>query len=651
MFDVQGAKKAGYSDAEIAEHLGQQSKFDVAAARKAGYSDTDIIGHLSKGSKAQPKAKPSVAKDVGKQYLSGLAEGVAGISDMVMQANPFGTVTGMLGNAANLAELTRGRSGPNITAAPLSTQQRAITRAAPKAETRAGRYARTGGQMTLNAVAPGGAARRVANVVLPAVGSEAAAEVAEAAGANPFGVAAARTGGALAGAALSSANVRNPFRERAPAELIARRARQDPAAMTQRAEEYRAAGIEPTLTDVVDDAGRGAIRAAASRMTEGRDQANVFARSRTLNLPDRMSTQARRTMSADPRTPDEIRTSMAQQRSQNAAQAFGAVRGETIPLADETVAALRTDYGRGAIREAASRERDPEIRAALNRLTNDVLDQPGQTQITIGMADRISRVLNGQAQAAGRSGDNELAGLLGDLAGNIRNPARQASPGYQAALEGFAADSRLQEAAGVGENMLRRNTDEFAAQAQRLGPEERALAQAAGRRAIERAAGENPSSAAGVARRIAEAPEQQARNAALLGPEGAQNLQQGMRLEAQAVDNANMIAPRTGSWTQQNTADASRMAGALRVGGQLVRRDFLGLATDWLRSRGMSDDQARALIEMAVDPAQTDRAIEIIGGRYGQEGVQQLLQWRNAAVIGAASTASTAAAQSAPAAQ
>ena len=46
-FDVNGALEAGYSPAEIADHLGEQRKFDVAGARKEGYSDNEIIGHLA----------------------------------------------------------------------------------------------------------------------------------------------------------------------------------------------------------------------------------------------------------------------------------------------------------------------------------------------------------------------------------------------------------------------------------------------------------------------------------------------------------------------------------------------------------------------------------------------------------------------------
>lgn len=52
-FDIDGARKAGYSDAEIADHLAQSSKFDVSGARNAGYSDAEILQHLSQPS--QPK--------------------------------------------------------------------------------------------------------------------------------------------------------------------------------------------------------------------------------------------------------------------------------------------------------------------------------------------------------------------------------------------------------------------------------------------------------------------------------------------------------------------------------------------------------------------------------------------------------------------
>ena len=46
-FDIQGAKKEGYSDREIADYLASQKKFDLKGARKEGYSDEEIIKHLA----------------------------------------------------------------------------------------------------------------------------------------------------------------------------------------------------------------------------------------------------------------------------------------------------------------------------------------------------------------------------------------------------------------------------------------------------------------------------------------------------------------------------------------------------------------------------------------------------------------------------
>lgn len=59
-FDVEGARKAGYSDTDIAEFLASQSKFDAGAARQAGYGDADIIAHL---------LKPAAVDNAEKQYF------------------------------------------------------------------------------------------------------------------------------------------------------------------------------------------------------------------------------------------------------------------------------------------------------------------------------------------------------------------------------------------------------------------------------------------------------------------------------------------------------------------------------------------------------------------------------------------------------
>lgn len=78
-FDVEGARKGGYSDEEIAGYLGKQSNFDVLSASKAGYDYGEIINHLTK---QQPKTEaapvtaitPAIAPVQGKPSTIPMAE-------------------------------------------------------------------------------------------------------------------------------------------------------------------------------------------------------------------------------------------------------------------------------------------------------------------------------------------------------------------------------------------------------------------------------------------------------------------------------------------------------------------------------------------------------------------------------------------------
>ena len=63
-FDIEGAKKAGYSDKEIADYLGKSSEFDLEGARKSGYKDNEIISHLSGyAQQGPPIPDPTVPTD------------------------------------------------------------------------------------------------------------------------------------------------------------------------------------------------------------------------------------------------------------------------------------------------------------------------------------------------------------------------------------------------------------------------------------------------------------------------------------------------------------------------------------------------------------------------------------------------------------
>lgn len=61
-FDVEAARKDGYSEQEIADHLASRTKFDAAKARTDGWSDAEIIQHLVTNKVQRPETLGEEAK-------------------------------------------------------------------------------------------------------------------------------------------------------------------------------------------------------------------------------------------------------------------------------------------------------------------------------------------------------------------------------------------------------------------------------------------------------------------------------------------------------------------------------------------------------------------------------------------------------------
>lgn len=88
-FDIEGARKAGYSDTEIADYLGQENGFDTSAALKSGYTPDEIIGHLTAApsvpSTPEPAPEKSFLFSVGDNFTS-LVKGVAATNPVIGRA-------------------------------------------------------------------------------------------------------------------------------------------------------------------------------------------------------------------------------------------------------------------------------------------------------------------------------------------------------------------------------------------------------------------------------------------------------------------------------------------------------------------------------------------------------------------------------------
>ena len=92
--DIEKAKAAGYSDAEIVDHLSQSSTLDVNKARKAGYSDSDLLQHFKNVAPAAP-VKPPEATPQDQSVFRQVADvplkvGAGVVSGVRMIADAFG---------------------------------------------------------------------------------------------------------------------------------------------------------------------------------------------------------------------------------------------------------------------------------------------------------------------------------------------------------------------------------------------------------------------------------------------------------------------------------------------------------------------------------------------------------------------------------
>lgn len=365
------------------------------------------------------------------------------------------------------------------------------------------------------------------------------------------------------------------------------------------------AGAEPSLVNVAGEQTKGYVRAAASRMTPARDVVQQRADAARLNLPDRIGLQARRNISDDPRNPEQVVADMTAARDAAATRNYAQV-DELVTVPDAVKDMLSDASGRQIIARAradAIENQDWMRQAELDQLLRET--QNGQLpRISASTIDRL--VISAR----------ERAGTFAEQGMRLRARGAMARRGQlDATLDDvealaparadYAAQSRNIDAAEAGSDFLRAGSaDEFAGA---MGAaSDLTGARATARRAVERAVGENVSAAPGVARRIADAPEQQMRNTSMLGPEGAERLQAGMRAEANVVQDLVDIAPRTGSQTQNKTADQETIGGiaeAVRTfaGGPQA---WLGAAVNRLKTLGLSDADAQIIAEVATDPAQ-----------------------------------------------
>lgn len=393
---------------------------------------------------------------------------------------------------------------------------------------------------------------------------------------------------------------------------LADRSPQNVNALNANAARYSAETIEPTAADVVDDGARGLMRALGTRQTPARQAAREFTANRAEGLQDRISTQARRTISDDPRMPSEIRDQAGQRAREQAAPLYEQAYAQPVEMTEELSGLLQTPAGQAAM--------DRARRIAANERREINLEQPDMQ--TLDYVKRgLDDVLEGyRDRTTGRMALDTEGRAVQDVLSNFRGELDRINPSYAAARATYADSAKLQGAVDLGEQFMRMEADQFAAAIARLSPEEQEVARAAARRAVERAAG-TQGQAPGVAQRLSGGREQGMRSEALLGD--AEPMQRAMGTELEALRNAQAINPAQGSPTSMNLQDAGNAAGIMSAVANPGRAAASAIINR-VRSRGFNDQEAEAVVQAAIDPNRTQEVIDILSQRMSRREARNL---------------------------
>lgn len=406
---------------------------------------------------------------------------------------------------------------------------------------------------------------------------------------------------------------------------------------TAQAEARRLGVTEPSIADLGGQNTRALARSAGMRQTPAREFMSKNAETVRSGLPDTVSGAGQRFVSSDPRSVPVAEEALINLQRTNARQNYGSVRGDKVLMQPETAAMLRSPDARAVVAEAARRASlrgEVEVAAELNRLPADVLDQPGQVELSVGALDRIKRVFDSRSTVASRSGDNDAAGGYTGISKALRDGADPQSPGYAQAREIFEQDARRLGALDIGDNILNGSgNNNFLQEAAGMTPQERALGALAARDRLANVANETESGPLNVISRM-QAQNPQNRLAALVGPENSADYARALALEREAMRTANFMDTARGSQTAPLQQDQNALAGASEM-FQAARGNPIAMITVAAKGLGMRDAEAEAIALALADRSRTDEVLAYLERMYGpQNGPTVYGQLMRAAQIG-----------------
>lgn len=413
----------------------------------------------------------------------------------------------------------------------------------------------------------------------------------------------------------------------------------------QQAEARRLGVTEPSIADLGGQNTRALARSAGMRQTPAREFMLQNAENVRSGLPDTVTGAGQRFISSDPRSVPVAEEALINLQRTNARQNYGSVRGDKVLMLPQTAAMLRSPDAKAVVVEAARRASlrgEVEVAAELNRLSTDVLDQPGQIELTVGALDRIKRVFDARGNVARRAGDNDASGGYTGISNALREGADPQSPGYAMAREVFGQDARRINALSMGDDILKGSSNNaFMQEAAGMSPQERALGALAARERLTGVANETEGGAFNVISRM-QVQNPQNRLAALIGPENSADYARALAMEREAIRNANFMDTARGSQTAPLQQDQQALAGASEL-FQAAKGNPVAMITVAAKGLGMRDNEAEAIAMAIADRSRTDEVLSYLEAVYGPDNAVSIYnQLMRAAQIGISNQAGQA---------
>ena len=321
-------------------------------------------------------------------------------------------------------------------------------------------------------------------------------------------------------------------------------------------------------------------------------------------IPDAAINRAR-SLTPDQRPAGEFQEGLRAARGTAARSEYARPYAEPVQIDPEMASALRGDTGRAAIqraRAAAAAWRDDLQMQELDQLLDG--DLSNLPPVSAGTLDRIQIAMGERGRKAAQRGANDMAGGLNARAQDL-NAGLDAVPGLRDARSNYRGFSQAIEAVDVGQRLLKDAPDTFAAGLADANPQALQAAQVGARQALADALGQR-ANASPVLRQIAFAPNARRNLVALFGEDEAGKFIEAARLNLNRGENANFMAPNTGSQTASRQQDSNVLMNVFNA----VRNPAQALMERIAAGLTLTDAEAASLVRTGLlSPADAIKAV------------------------------------------